>query len=152
MGLLDAIMGGTGGADARDFVSRYDQGPPWQGISDDEARAHYDRVASSLPPQDYEQAAAAALAKLSPQERQSLVDSMQQQARQQDVNFPGLHDEGAARDPGALAGLFSAMHRQEPGLLPRLLGSGGGGTFGSPIAKAALAGVAAMAMKRMMSR
>ena len=49
------------------------------------------------------------------------------------------------------------MHQEQPGLLGQLLSGGGGGGEGgsmldNPLAKAALAGVTAMAVKRMMSR
>jgi hypothetical protein len=151
MGFLDAIMSGAQGGQMQDFLQRYDQGPPWHGISDDEARGHYERVATAMSPDQYRDAAQAALAKLSPQERQALTQYMQQQARQQDVNFPGLHEQQAPHDAGALAGLFSSMHQQEPGLLQQLLGGGGGGALSNPIAKAALAGIAAMGIKKMMS-
>jgi hypothetical protein len=47
------------------------------------------------------------------------------------------------------------MEQQQPGILGQLLGGGGGGGAGSmldnPLAKAALAGVAAIAVKKMMS-
>ena len=64
----------------------------------------------------------------------------------------------AFQDPGYLAQVTGQMHQQQPGILGQLLGSalGGGGGGGSqsmlesPIAKAALAGVAAMAVKQMM--
>jgi hypothetical protein len=40
------------------------------------------------------------------------------------------------------------MHQQNPGLLTQLLGgSSSGGMLGSPVAKAALAGIAAMAVQ-----
>jgi hypothetical protein len=51
--------------------------------------------------------------------------------------------------------MMGQMHQQQPGLLGQLLGGGqaansGGSLFSSPIAKAALAGVAAMALKNVM--
>jgi hypothetical protein len=62
-----------------------------------------------------------------------------------------------------LAQLLSGLHQQQPGMLGQLLGGGGGaggllgggsggagGMLGNPLAKAALAGIAAMAAKRML--
>jgi hypothetical protein len=43
------------------------------------------------------------------------------------------------------------MHAEQPGIVQQLLGGGaGGGLLGSPVAKAALAGIAAMAVRRAM--
>jgi hypothetical protein len=51
--------------------------------------------------------------------------------------------------------MFGQVQQQQPGLLGQLLGGGqvansSGNLFSSPLAKAALAGVAAMAVKNMM--
>ena len=62
------------------------------------------------------------------------------------------------QDAGYLAQATGRLHQQQPGILGQLLGGalgggGGGGNQGmleSPIAKAALAGIAAMAVKQMM--
>lgn len=151
MGMLDALLGGLGGQQGvQDFAQRYDRGAPWDGISDEETARHYEAVAPRLQGDEYRQAAQASLARLSPDQRTQLVDQLQQSARRSDANFPGLHADGLARDPGALAGLFGQMHQQQPGLLQQLLGGAGGGAFSSPIAKAALAGIASMAVRKLM--
>ena len=43
------------------------------------------------------------------------------------------------------------MHQQEPDLLSKLLGGQSGTVLDNPLAKAALAGVAAMAARRMLT-
>ena len=65
---------------------------------------------------------------------------------------------------GFLAQAAAKMQGQQPGMLGQLLGGGGGGLggmlgssggsgmMGNPMAKAALAGIAAFAAKKMMSR
>jgi hypothetical protein len=73
------------------------------------------------------------------------------------------------QDPGYLSQMAGQMNQQQPGLLGQILsgalGSGMGGGFGAgmsggtggqgmlnnPVAKAALAGIAAIAVKKMMS-
>ncbi len=63
---------------------------------------------------------------------------------------------GQDDDPRQLARMTSQYRQQDPGGLASLFGGGGGGGGGmgdmlsNPLAKAALGGVAAIAMKRMM--
>ena len=157
--LAQILGGGQQRQQYQDFVNRYDQGPPWQGIDDREAYDRYQQVAPNLPPQMYQESAQEAFARLSPQQRMQLGQYLQQRAQQQgmggfqDVNRDGVDDR--LQDPGYLAQATGRMEQQQPGILGQLLGGGGGmGGGGSmlenPIAKAALAGVAAMAVKKMM--
>ena len=165
MSFLQQLMGGGGQQqDYQDFVNRYDQGPPWQGISDDEALNRYQQVAPHLPPDVYEQSAEEAFSRMSPQERMQFGQHLRQRARQQNVNFPDRDQDGIDdryQDPRYLAQVTGRMHQEQPGLLGQLLGGGGGmggggigggggSMLGNPLAKAALAGVTAMAVKRMM--
>ena len=168
-GLQSLLGGGPGGQqqqqrqDYQDFVGRYDQGAPWDGISDQEAAQRYQEVAPRLSPQEYQESAQEAFARLSPQERQQLGRYLQQQARQQGVDVPDLNRDGIddrLQDSAYLAHAAGQMQQQQPGLLGQLLGGGAGGSAGgaggvgevlaSPLAKAALAGIAAVAVKRMM--
>jgi hypothetical protein len=61
---------------------------------------------------------------------------------------------GQLRDPGTLAPLTGALQRQRPGLLGNLLGGGrggqGGGLPASPAARAAVGGIAAMVVRRVL--
>lgn len=151
MGLLDTLLGGGSQRNQyQDFVQRYEQGKPWEGLSDEEATQHYSKVAQHLDPQDYRAAAEEAVSRLSPDERAQLADHLRQQARQQDVNFPGLHETQNLEQPGVLASLMSAMHGQQPGILRQLLGGSSAGGTGqqSNVAKAALAGIAAIGLKK----
>jgi hypothetical protein len=65
-----------------------------------------------------------------------------------------LNQDGADdryQDPQELAQLTTRMRRQQPGFLDQLFGGGAGqGMLGNPLAKGALAGIAAMAMRKMM--
>jgi hypothetical protein len=48
MGLTDMLQDPATRNKMQDFAQRYDQGAPWEGISDDEAREQHDRVAAQL--------------------------------------------------------------------------------------------------------
>jgi hypothetical protein len=153
MGLLDGILGSMGQQGAGDFIQRFERGAPWDGIGDHEALDHYGRVAGSLQPDEYRESAREAFSRFSPDERRQYGELLRQQARRQDF---GLQDLGEGQDerlqdPGMLADLTSRLHGAGPGVLRGVLG-GGGGALSNPLAKAALAGIAAMAMKRMMGR
>jgi hypothetical protein len=158
MSFLDSLLGGGQRQEFQDFTQRYDQGPPWQGISDQEAYNRFQQVAPQLPPQVYQQSAQQAFERLDPGQRQQLGQYLQQQAQQQNVAFPHQGGTDAFQDAGYLAQLTGQMHQHQPGILGQLLGGAlgtggagaGQGMLDSPIAKAALAGVAAMAVKQMM--
>jgi hypothetical protein len=149
MGILETLLGAKGGGLA-DFVKRFEGGGS-DAFSDQEAAQHHGTVAEHLPAEHYQQVAHEALTQLSPEQRTQLVEHLREQARQQDINFPGIHEEQQLHEPGMLAGLFGRMQQQQPGLLQQLLG-GGGKTYANPIAKMALAGIAALGLKRMMGR
>jgi hypothetical protein len=139
-------------------VSRYDQGHPSEGYSDQEVLDRYREVAHEVPPEQYAQAAQDALARLSPEERTSLLRTLQQRAQSRGVELPAQ----IGTSPRDLGGVLSDLH-QTPGRLRDLLGGGQGpqagaaepggvaGMLSSPLAKAALAGIAAMVVKRYMS-
>src|SRR5688500_8191628 len=89
--MVDQLLGGLfGGQDdddndrrrarANDFVSRFEQGSPYEGYDDDEAIQNYRSVAGRLSPEEYEDAAAEAFGRLSPQDRRQLGDLMQQRS------------------------------------------------------------------------
>ncbi len=106
------------------------------------------------------QSAEEALARMSAQERVEFARHLQQRSRQQSLDFPDFNQDGIDdryQDPRMLAQVTSRMEQQQPGILGQLLGGGGGAGGGAgsmlenPLAKAALAGVAAMAVRRMTS-
>jgi hypothetical protein len=161
MGFLDELLGGgQRQQEFRDFVSRYDQGHPAEGYSDQEVLERYRDVAHAVPRDQYMQAAQEALARLSPEERASLVSTLQQRAQARGVPLPAQ----VGSSPRDLGNVFTDLH-ESPGRLRDLLGGGGGaaaapvpsegggvaGMLSSPLAKAALAGIAAMVAKRYMS-
>jgi hypothetical protein len=152
MDMLQNVLGGQSGQGISDFIKRYQTGKPWEGVSDQEALDRYSQVATQLPPDQFRQAAEQAFAKLTPEQRAELARILQSNAQQQSVSTPALDQRNlpvaAQKDPGALAGAATQIHEQEPNLLQQLLGEGG--ALSNPIAKAALAGIAAMAAQRIL--
>ncbi|SRR5712692_2360385 len=160
MGIMDSLMG-SGKQQLTDFVQRVEKG---ESVTPEESLGVYGRVAGELKPDQYRSVTEEVLARLNPQQRQELLQHLQSQAQQRDVKLPGV--AAPTPEPAAMAGYISKIHEQ-PGLLRQLLGGAGTGAspaaaasaaspvsnpFQSPIAKMALAGIAAMGLKRLMNR
>jgi hypothetical protein len=157
MNLFENLFGGQQRQEAEDFVNRYQQGHPAEGYSEEEVMQRYQTVAGNIPEDVYEQSVEESFARLSPQEHKEFFQFLRQRAQQQQVaqNFTDLNQDGAGdryQDPHELAQLATRMRRQQPGFLEQLLGGGGQGMLSNPLAKGALAGIAAMAMRKMMQR
>ena len=162
MGILDDLLGNEQlQKQYKDFVKRYEQGDPSEGYSDQEVLKRYGEVSHSVPPDQYAQAAQEALSKLSPEERAEFVEMLRERAAARGVNLGGR----AASDPRDLGKVLTDLH-EKPGQLRDILsGSGGAQSQGqapgsnpitdmlsSPMAKAVLAGIAAVVVKNMMGR
>jgi hypothetical protein len=154
MNLFENLFGGQQRQEAEDFFNRYQQGHPAEGYSEEEVMQHYQTVTGSVPDEVYEQSAEESFARLSPQERKEFFQFLRQKAQQQQgaKDFVDLNQDGADdryQAPHELAQLTTCMRRQQPGFLEQMLGGGGQGMLGNPLAKGALAGIAAMAMRKM---
>src|SRR5262245_43839641 len=161
MGMLDELLaGGQRQKEYKDFVGRYEQGHPSQGYSDQEVLKRYGEVSHAVPPDQYAQAAQEALSKLSPEERAAFVKMLQDRAAARGVTLP----RQVAPEPKELGQVLTDLHRK-PGQLRDMLGGDAAQTqahasasspitdiLTSPMAKAVLAGVAAMVVKRVMAR
>ena len=160
MGILDDLLGNEQlQKQYKDFVKRYDQGAPSEGYSDQEVLERYDEVSHAVPPDQYAQAAQEALSKLSPEERAAFVKMLQERAAARGVELP----RKVASDPKDLGEVLTNLH-EKPGQLRDILGGGSvsqpqeqaSGSnpiidmLSSPTAKAVLAGIAAMVVKRVM--
>ncbi|HEY3064161.1 MAG TPA: hypothetical protein VGL09_00055 [Methylomirabilota bacterium] len=157
MGILDELLGGgQRQRDFREFVTRYEQGHPADGYSDQEVVERYQDVAHAVPPDEYAQAAQEALARLSPEERAAFVKMLQERAQARGTALP----RQLGSEPKDLGRALTDLH-QTPGRLRDLLGgatapapsgapSAATTILASPLAKAALAGIAAMVVKRVM--
>src|SRR5262252_5207299 len=95
MGLLDALLGGAQGREENQaFLQRFEQGPPWEGYSDQEVLKRYGTVAGQASPQEYQQAATDAFGRLSPEQRVEFGRLLQQRAREQHATVRGLDQSG----------------------------------------------------------
>jgi len=158
MGILDDLLGNEQlQKQYKDFVKRYEQGDPSEGYSDQEVLKRYGEVSHAVPPDQYAQAAQEALSKLSPEDRAEFLKMLQERAAARGVMLPGK----VASDPKDLGKVLTDLH-EKPGQLRDILGPGDGQLQGqasrsnpigdmlsSPMAKAVLAGIAAMVVKRM---
>jgi hypothetical protein len=160
MGMLDDLLGNEQlQKQYKDFVKRYEQGDPSEGYSDQEVLKRYGEVSHAVPTEQYAQAAQEALSKLSPEERAEFLKMLQERAAARGVKLPGK----VASDPKDLGQVLTDLH-EKPGQLRDILGGGSLGQpqaqapgsnpitdmLSSPIAKAVLAGVAAIVVKNMM--
>ena len=109
-----------------------------------------------MPADQYAQAAQEALGKLSPEDREEFLKMLQERAAERGVKLPGK----VASDPKDLGKVLTDLH-EKPGQLRDILGPGhaqaqASGSnpltdmLSSPMAKAVLAGIAAIVVKRMM--
>lgn len=161
MGMLDELLGGgQRQKEYRDFVNRYEQGAPSEGYSDQEVIKRYGEVSHAVPPEQYAKAAQEALGKLSPEERAAFVKMLQERAAARGVTVPRT----VAPEPKELGQVLTDLH-QKPGQLRDILGGGDAqpqerasasspiaDMLASPMAKAVLAGIAAMVVKNVVGR
>ncbi|MDQ3228019.1 MAG: hypothetical protein M3Q50_15495 [Chloroflexota bacterium] len=164
--MVDQLLGGLFGAQddddddkrrgrARDFVDRHERGAHDQ-MGDDEVIHNYRAASSRLSPDEYQRAAADALRQMDPEQRKELRREMRRRSRDR---FDAADDspEELARTMrradeedqggGGLAGLFGLGGGDSSGTKSQ---SGGiGGILDNPLAKVAMAGVAAMAAKKL---
>ena len=159
MGLLDELLGGgPRQTQYRDFIDRFQRGKPYDSLRDQEVVDRYHEVAPELSREDYRASAQETFAQMSPQERAEFSRWLRTNARNQgvavqdyDLNDDGI-DDRAQRDPGQLAELTARVHDGEPNIFEQLFGKGDtGGRFDNPLAKVAVAGIAAMAAQRLMA-
>lgn len=125
MGLTDMLQDAGTRDKLQDFAQRYDQGQPWEGISDEEAREQHDKVAAQLDDNEYEESARESFQRLDPDQRREVARSLE-------------IDE--TDDPGQLARATAQVRKEKPDMLQQLMSN--------PAVKGAVAGIAAQAVKK----
>lgn len=160
MGLLDMLLGNSEAkAGFEDFLTRFREGPPSEGYEDQEVLDRYGEISHQVSPSEYQEAARDAFGHLSAQDREEFGRMLAGQAQQRGLD---LSDLAPPQGQGFgnldwLSNITGQLH-QQPGLLRDLLGgltgsreqSTSGSIFSNPLAKAALAGIAAMLVKRVL--
>lgn len=142
---------------ARDFADRAERNP--RDLDANEVLQNYQATTSRLSPEQYQRAAEEAFSKMSPDERRELKREMRRRARMQDQN-DGDDDDS----PAVLARSAQQAHQEHEsgGGLAGLFGLGGSGNktddnaksglegvLDNPLAKVAIAGIAAVAAKHL---
>jgi hypothetical protein len=125
MGLTDMLQDAGTREKLQDFAQRYDQGQPWEGISDAEASEQHDKVAAQLDDNEYEESARESFQRLEPDQRREVARELQ-------------IDE--TDDPGQLASATARVRKEKPDMLQQLMSN--------PAVKGAVAGIAAQAIKK----
>jgi len=145
MDQLSNLLGGQGGGALQTILGAFQSGQHHQ-ASDQDVSSTYGQVTQQLPRDQYQQAARDAFSRMTPEERQEFLEEMQNGASVQGLDPPTV--QNATSDPDSLAQATSQLHEQQPGSLGQLFALGG--TFGSPVAKAALLGITAMAAQQLL--
>jgi hypothetical protein len=159
MDLLEMLLGSSQAQEGfKDFLNRFEEGNPWEGYEDKEVLDRYGEVSHKASSSDYEQAARGAFGRLSQADREEFGRMLAGQAQSRGLSLPGL-TPGRGQGFGNLdwlAQITSQVH-QQPGLLRDILSGLAGGKnvsgsagsiLSSPLAKAALAGITAMLVKK----
>jgi hypothetical protein len=171
--MVDQMLGGLFGAQdtddeptrrrrAHDFIDRHERGMHDQ-MSNDEVLQNYRATTAQLSPDEYRQTARDAMRQMSPEQRKALRREMRQRS--------GGRYEPASESPEDMAQTMQQAHQdnQSHGGLGSLFGFGGSdasqpkseesspvdkvkGVLYNPIAKVALAGMAAVAAKKLNDR
>ncbi len=118
MGILDKILG-RDEEPARNPVQR--TGGSGASGEDEQAIARYRYMLKTAPPETIEQAHAEAFAKLTPEQRNLLLQQLS-------ANVPGAERSGA--DPQSLARMATRAEVREPGTMERTFGGMGGRGMG----------------------
>ena len=149
MDVLKNIFGGADPDDHEQRAQRYQQGyssGQFDDLDEQDVQERYRRTVQHAPPEMVAQAHEEAFRRLPPEERQRVVGYFQQAA--DDPRQPYTHQfSGGPQDydPRQMAQMAGRAREQQPDLLQGL-----GGVLSNPMAKMALAGVAAVAAQRMM--
>ena len=175
MDLFEVLLGGgKKRQEYEDFTRRYDQGPPWEGYSDREVLDRYGEVAHKMPASEYEAAVRDALSRLSPEEQSELLHTIQERTRDRGAPASPPRASGAGgggglddlaqsvrelhEQPGRLREVLTAPSEPPPAGQPRGVPGGAPGIpgglesiFANPLAKAAIAGITAMLVRRMLA-
>ena len=146
MDVLKNIFGGGDPDDHEQRAQRYQQGYSsgrYDDLDEQDVQERYRRTVQHAPPEVVEEAHLEAFRRLPPQERQRILGQFQQVSSdpRQPFSWGGPMEDSSE----VLARMAGRARQQQPDLLGSL-----GGALSNPMAKMAMAGVAAYAAQRMM--
>lgn len=115
-----------------------------------EVADRYQRTVQYAPPEVVQQAHEEAFGRMPLDQRQQVVDQFRQAHNDPNQAFQYPQMSGGASDynPAQMGGMVRQAQRQQPDLLQGMLGQGG--ALSNPLAKIAMAGVAAIAAQKML--
>ena len=146
MDILQKIFSGGAPDNYEQRAQRYQTGyssGQYDDLDQQDVLDRYQRTVQHAPPDVVEQAHLEAFRRLPPQERQRILDQFQQVSN--DPSQPFTYGGPMDASPEALARMAGQARQQQPDLLGSL-----GNVLSNPMAKMAMAGVAAYAAQRMM--
>ena len=115
----------------------------WDDVDDQDVVDRYQRTVQHAPPEVVEEAHLEAFRRLPPEERQRILSQFQQVSN--DPGQPFTYGGQMDASPEVLARMAGQARQQQPDLLGNL-----GNVLSNPMAKMAMAGVAAYAAQRIM--
>src|SRR5262249_38068726 len=120
-------------------------------LSDAEAAQRYQQILAQLPPDQAAELNTLALSQVGATDRRQLAAQFRQAHEDPNTPFDGYEaaNDDAAAHPRSLGRMAARAQQQDPDLLGGLLG--GSSSLGGQVGKAALAALAALLIRRMMS-
>ena len=121
-------------------------------LTDEEASQRYRQILSQLPREEAAQLNALALTQVAPDQRRVLASGLKQAHNDPGSSFDGYDDDDddVAATPQRLGQMSAKAAQQDPALVNNLFGGENSG-LGGQIGKAALAALAAMLLRNLMS-
>jgi hypothetical protein len=155
MDVLKNIFGGGSPDNYEQRAQQYQQGyqngqGQYADVDPNDVYDRYQRTMQHAPPEVVQQAHEEAFGRLPLDQRQQIVDQFRQAHNDPNQPFQYPHMSGGPQDydPRQMGGMMRQAQRQQPDLLQGMLGQGG--ALSNPLAKMAMAGVAAIAAQRLM--
>lgn len=122
----------------------------FDGIDDNDVFDRYQRTVQHAPPDVVAQAHEEAFSRLPPQEQQRIIDQFRRanDDPNQQFQYPGFNQGQGQFNSRDMGNMMQQAQRQQPDLLSQIMGPGG--AMSNPMAKMAMAGVAAMVAGKLM--
>lgn len=153
---MDILKNIFSGGTPDNYEQRYQQyqrgheGNNFDDLDDNDVFDRYQRTVQHAPPDVVAQAHEEAFNRLPPQEQQRIVDQFRRanDDPNQQFRYPGFERGQGQLGSRDMGNMVQQAQRQQPDLLQQIMGPGG--AMSNPMAKMAMAGVAAMVAGKLM--